>query len=305
MRFHPHSFWARLLDIPIHYFHPVAVMKIGSRIGKPVRVDQATSTGARSDYARVCVQVDIKNPLLSKFTINGKKYFIQYEGLEKICLQCGTYFDRARCYCTANMETEEHNTEPEVLTPTEPHSGQDKDATYGGSRYRVLDVEEPKGTPSAPTQTTRGPSDTTANEMRQGNEQTQQPKKDKALGEQSKRGKQGVPDPARPDKTLGVVSSRKADHLRREGTALVHATAPLTCGSTMHVHERRDETTVKGVSFNDGDATTSDPGHLTRPPDPSGASIQDRIPPASPHVNTTSDPTVILQENPSMGDTPA
>ncbi|CAI0435628.1 unnamed protein product [Linum tenue] len=83
--------WARLLDIPIHYFHQVAVMKIGSRIGKPIRVDQATSCGARSDYARVCVQVDITRPLLSQFTIKGKKYFIQYEGLEKICLKCGTY----------------------------------------------------------------------------------------------------------------------------------------------------------------------------------------------------------------------
>ncbi|CAI0626161.1 unnamed protein product, partial [Linum tenue] len=59
----------------------VAVMKIGNRIGKPIRVDHATSTGDRSDYARVCVQVDITKPLLSQFTIHGITYFIQYEGL--------------------------------------------------------------------------------------------------------------------------------------------------------------------------------------------------------------------------------
>ncbi|CAL1368823.1 unnamed protein product [Linum trigynum] len=74
--------WARLLEIPIHYFHPVVVMKIGQRIGKLIRVVQATSTGARTDYARVCVQVDLTKPLLSKFSLHGKKYFIQYEGLE-------------------------------------------------------------------------------------------------------------------------------------------------------------------------------------------------------------------------------
>ncbi|CAI0551041.1 unnamed protein product [Linum tenue] len=51
-------------------------MKIGQRIGKSIRVDHATSTGARSDYARVCVQVDITKPLLSQFTIHGKKCFI-------------------------------------------------------------------------------------------------------------------------------------------------------------------------------------------------------------------------------------
>ncbi|CAI0443493.1 unnamed protein product [Linum tenue] len=71
--------WARLLDLPAHYFHPEAVMKIGKRIGKPIRVDHATSTGARLDYARICVQVDLTKPLLSQFRIHGIKYFIQYE----------------------------------------------------------------------------------------------------------------------------------------------------------------------------------------------------------------------------------
>ncbi|CAL1370532.1 unnamed protein product [Linum trigynum] len=82
--------WAKLLDILIHYFHQEAMMKIGRRIGRPFRIDEATRTEAESDYARVCVQVDLTRPLLSKFSIRGKKYFIQYEGLENICLNCGT-----------------------------------------------------------------------------------------------------------------------------------------------------------------------------------------------------------------------
>ncbi|CAI0476375.1 unnamed protein product [Linum tenue] len=45
--------WARLLELPIHYFHQDAVMKIGCRMGKPIRIDAATRTKARSDYARV------------------------------------------------------------------------------------------------------------------------------------------------------------------------------------------------------------------------------------------------------------
>ncbi|CAI0382882.1 unnamed protein product [Linum tenue] len=92
--------WARLLDLPIHYFHQEAVMKIGRRMGKPIRIDAATRTKARSDYARVCVQVDLTKPLLSQFTIYGKKYFIQYEGLDKICLSCGTYTEIGACPCT-------------------------------------------------------------------------------------------------------------------------------------------------------------------------------------------------------------
>ncbi|CAI0411260.1 unnamed protein product [Linum tenue] len=119
--------WARLLDLPIHYFHQVAVMKIGSRIGKPIRVDQATSTGSRSDYARVCVQVDITRPLLSQFTIKGKKYFIQYEGLEKICLKCGTYSERNRCACQCPPET----SEPEVMVEEEAQVSEVPEALYG------------------------------------------------------------------------------------------------------------------------------------------------------------------------------
>ncbi|CAI0403560.1 unnamed protein product, partial [Linum tenue] len=92
--------WARRLDIPAQYFNTDAVMKIGKRIGRPLRVDQAPSTGARLDYARVCVEVDLSKPLLSQFRIHGVKYFIQYEGLEKICLSCGKYFQRSGCPCS-------------------------------------------------------------------------------------------------------------------------------------------------------------------------------------------------------------
>ncbi|CAL1410373.1 unnamed protein product [Linum trigynum] len=107
--------WARLLDILIHYFHQEAMMKIGRRIGRPIRIDEATRTAARSDYARVCVQVDLTRPLLSKFSIRGKKYFIQYEGLENICLNCGTYAEKWGCSCVksqAPMEAEHTVQEP-------------------------------------------------------------------------------------------------------------------------------------------------------------------------------------------------
>ncbi|CAI0376389.1 unnamed protein product [Linum tenue] len=114
--------WARLLDIPIQYFHEDAVMRIGCRIGKPVRIDEATRTAARSDYARVCVQVDLTKPLLSKFSIKGKRYFIQYEGLEKICLKCGTYTERGACYCSqTQVPMEAENVEPEPNSPPSQH----------------------------------------------------------------------------------------------------------------------------------------------------------------------------------------
>ncbi|CAI0560738.1 unnamed protein product [Linum tenue] len=119
--------WGRLLDIPVHYFHREAVMKIFRRIGKPLRIDEATRTVARSDYARVCVQVDLTKPLLSKFSINGKKYFIQYEGLEKICLNCGTYAERGACTCTRQQEP----MEADAVEKEMPRTDKQPEAVYG------------------------------------------------------------------------------------------------------------------------------------------------------------------------------
>ncbi|CAN0858704.1 hypothetical protein LINGRAHAP2_LOCUS7412 [Linum grandiflorum] len=46
--------WVTLPDLPIEFYNPAAVMRIASRIGKPIRVDRATKKGARGKFARVC-----------------------------------------------------------------------------------------------------------------------------------------------------------------------------------------------------------------------------------------------------------
>ncbi|CAN0904379.1 hypothetical protein LINGRAHAP2_LOCUS23067 [Linum grandiflorum] len=78
----------------------LAVTRIASRIGHPIRVDRATQEGARGKYARVCVEVDLTKPLLSKYTIEGKTYLISYEGLNDLCTTCDKYGNSARlCKC--------------------------------------------------------------------------------------------------------------------------------------------------------------------------------------------------------------
>ncbi|CAI0380830.1 unnamed protein product [Linum tenue] len=66
-------------------------MRIGALIRKPIRVDRETEEGARGNYARVCVEVDLSKPLLAKYKVEGIKYHIQYEGLDGICTECGRY----------------------------------------------------------------------------------------------------------------------------------------------------------------------------------------------------------------------
>ncbi|GAU38534.1 hypothetical protein TSUD_320060 [Trifolium subterraneum] len=62
-----------------------------SRVGKTVKVDKNTLTQERGKYARLCVQVNLTEPLLAMFTIKGRKYNIEYEGLHLLCLTCGKF----------------------------------------------------------------------------------------------------------------------------------------------------------------------------------------------------------------------
>ncbi|CAN1162279.1 hypothetical protein LINPERPRIM_LOCUS1264 [Linum perenne] len=83
--------WVRLPKLPIQFFNRLAVERIGNHIGKTVRLDMATSEGARARYARVCVEVDLSRPLLGKYVIEDKVYLFEYESLDNICYSCGLY----------------------------------------------------------------------------------------------------------------------------------------------------------------------------------------------------------------------
>jgi hypothetical protein len=96
--FHPASdtikevaVWLRISGLPIEYYDSRALKFIGNRIGKTVKVDKNTLSLERGKYARLCVQVNLSQPLLAMFTIKGRKYNIEYEGLHMLCTICGRY----------------------------------------------------------------------------------------------------------------------------------------------------------------------------------------------------------------------
>ncbi|CAN1188875.1 hypothetical protein LINPERHAP1_LOCUS39119 [Linum perenne] len=47
--------------------------------------------GARARYARVFIEVDISKPLLGKYMIGDRVYYVEYECLENLCYTCGVY----------------------------------------------------------------------------------------------------------------------------------------------------------------------------------------------------------------------
>ncbi|XP_075481174.1 uncharacterized protein LOC142521884 [Primulina tabacum] len=49
--------WVRFPCLPVEYYDKDFLMKIGRKIGRPIRVDQATSLVSRGKFARICVEI--------------------------------------------------------------------------------------------------------------------------------------------------------------------------------------------------------------------------------------------------------
>ncbi|XP_019198959.1 PREDICTED: uncharacterized protein LOC109192712 [Ipomoea nil] len=83
--------WVRIPILPVEYYNFIFLRKLGNRIGRTVRVDQATSLVSRGKFVRICVEVDMRKPLISKFTYKGRVRYVSYEGIHMVCFACGVY----------------------------------------------------------------------------------------------------------------------------------------------------------------------------------------------------------------------
>ncbi|CAN1180890.1 hypothetical protein LINPERHAP2_LOCUS35025 [Linum perenne] len=110
--------WVRLPKLPIHFFNHTAVTRIGNHIGRTIRLDLATSEGARARYARVCVEVDLTKPLLGKYMIGDRVFYVEYECLENICFTCGMYGHKMGS-CPLSIDPQPASAPAEVTLPTD------------------------------------------------------------------------------------------------------------------------------------------------------------------------------------------
>ncbi|CAN1145368.1 hypothetical protein LINPERHAP2_LOCUS14644 [Linum perenne] len=69
-------------------------------------MDLATTQGARGRFARVCVEIDIMKLLLGNYMIEDKVLKIEYESLENLCFDCGTYGHKKEA-CPLKLVTQE------------------------------------------------------------------------------------------------------------------------------------------------------------------------------------------------------
>ncbi|KAL8161267.1 hypothetical protein V2J09_012756 [Rumex salicifolius] len=81
--------WIRIPNLSMEYFDRGVLSMIGKHIGKVLKIDKTTMIGERGRYTRMCVEIDMEKPLISKFRMIGRIWRIQYEGFKLICFGCG------------------------------------------------------------------------------------------------------------------------------------------------------------------------------------------------------------------------
>nr|XP_023906017.1 uncharacterized protein LOC112017803 [Quercus suber] len=64
--------WIRLSGLPIKYYNAKALQHIGKAIRNVLRIDTFTAAESRGKFARLCIQVDVAKPLITKVMIKLK-----------------------------------------------------------------------------------------------------------------------------------------------------------------------------------------------------------------------------------------
>ncbi|CAN1121241.1 hypothetical protein LINPERHAP1_LOCUS5970 [Linum perenne] len=93
----------------------MAEERIGNYIDRTIQLDLATWEGPRARYARVCVEVDLSCPLLGKYIIEDKVYFVEYESLENIYFTCGYHRHKEDRCPKVSLDAVKQSSEPEVV----------------------------------------------------------------------------------------------------------------------------------------------------------------------------------------------
>ena len=112
------AIWIRLPEFPVEDYDEEVLFEVGRLIGKPLRLDINTSLATRTKFARMCVEVDLRKPLVSK----GRKMIqvLEDKGIHVICFQCGKVGHKMG-ECTIKARPSDTTTQPSQPAP--PASG--------------------------------------------------------------------------------------------------------------------------------------------------------------------------------------
>ncbi|KAI9116896.1 hypothetical protein K1719_011895 [Acacia pycnantha] len=103
--------WVRLPDVPFEFYNIESLRRIGHMIGRMIKIDRSTSIYYKGGFARICVELDLQQPLLPSYMIFGEERPIIYEGLHHVCFKCGKYGHQKETCPTVQREEDDQKAE--------------------------------------------------------------------------------------------------------------------------------------------------------------------------------------------------
>lgn len=112
--------WIRFPGLNLVYYDESVLLALASAVGKPIKVDTNTLKVQRGRFARICVEIDLNQPVVGKVWVDGFWYKVSYEGLHIICSNCGCYGHLGRnCKSPPSIPTPPPPEQPKEPKPAE------------------------------------------------------------------------------------------------------------------------------------------------------------------------------------------
>ncbi|KAI9100936.1 hypothetical protein K1719_024060 [Acacia pycnantha] len=130
--------WIRLPDVPFEFYNVESLRRIGNMVGRMIKLDRSTSVYDKGGFARMCVEIDLQQPLLPTYKVFGEERPIVYEGLHQVCFSCGKY-GHSKDACPLMLRKDE-----EGLTENHKDTGDVRNTDVTGRKILRRDF---RGTP--------------------------------------------------------------------------------------------------------------------------------------------------------------
>ncbi|CAN0843762.1 hypothetical protein LINGRAHAP2_LOCUS4029 [Linum grandiflorum] len=93
--------WIRFPRLPYQYYHEEILKGLGNLIGRTVRMDDRTLTSARGKFARLAVEINLREPVATGVFLDDVWQEVEFENLPTLCFECGRVgHEAAACLST-------------------------------------------------------------------------------------------------------------------------------------------------------------------------------------------------------------
>ncbi|KAG8380645.1 hypothetical protein BUALT_Bualt06G0037300 [Buddleja alternifolia] len=157
--------WIKIFGLRPHWFHRQFLYHVASFVGKPLKLDEATTEIDNPVVARICVEINVLEKLQHdvQVQINGKIQLlkIKYEGIPDYCRICRHRgHTMAACYANAdtNEESDGKNAKFNKEDKEEQFNGdlREKIGKKRGKKVMVEEEEEERHTTTLPATSKSG-----------------------------------------------------------------------------------------------------------------------------------------------------